>query len=120
MDVKGLDVYAITKEVMHFVTDYFNGCKLDYGEHLFQEGHLLHLEEISDVLPANYLQIFSADEKFLCYNGFVVVEKSESKLFPHVVCLVLDEQGERVLLLCVDETCKDGNERIVTIKDFLA
>ena len=120
MEIKGLKICEISKKLEFYVTDYFNGCKLDYDEHMFQEGHLLYLEEISEMLPANYLQMFSADDKFLCYNGFVIIEKARGELYPHVVCAVLDEQSERVLLLCVDETQEDGSERIVTIKDFLA
>jgi hypothetical protein len=120
MNVKELDVYEISRKLERYIADYFNGYRLGANESMLQEGYLLYFEEIESMLPKKYLKLFADKDKFLCMSGFIALDKSHGETEQHVISLLMDEQGERAFLLCLEKTNEDGEEKTIIIKDFLA
>ncbi|MCL1882139.1 MAG: hypothetical protein FWF81_00070 [Defluviitaleaceae bacterium] len=120
LDVKGLDVYELSRKMEKFVTAHFNDYKLGADESMFMEGHLFYYEEVQKMFPSKHQHLFTGDCKFLGMSGYITVNHAGDKADERIIMLLMDEQSERAYLLCLEETDEQGNENTVIIEDFLA
>ena len=127
MNIKGLDMEAISKLMQPYIDDYFRqNYMLRPEAGVFQESYTFEFGEIKNLIPAEYHSLYKETSLFNGASKFVYCQSHCDDGSKHegdsifTAMLISDERYEKALFLLIKrEDSFKGIEENILLADFL-
>lgn len=118
-----MNIIEISRQLQHYVTDYFKGCKLSgLDEGMFAESCQFDFTEIKHLIPPEYHGLYKDTDWFNCASGYVLFDSKSDEFRGSVfmVMLISDEEYSNALfLLLQEENDVTHTNRDILLADFI-
>jgi hypothetical protein len=124
MNIQGMDLPAISKKILPYLTKYFNGCELLLSENgFFSESYLLGYDEIEHLIPEKHKYYFKNTDFINGASGIVNFSNQAKRFNGHeyIVMLLSNEDYSKALFLYLQCNNASSNAQInILVADFMS